>query len=113
MPRLAFDPESPWKWLVFDDDYGDFPLGTANLAPSGYVWGVEIFEPYRGRGLGRELMRMMAQVARSQGHCFIRLRVHHDNEVAINLYMSLGYLPTEHEGLDSNGTWVEFELEFE
>jgi GNAT superfamily N-acetyltransferase len=114
MPRhLTFDLEKPWRWYLHAPEIISTPVGRANLAPSGYLWGVEVYEEWRGRGLGRELVRLMIAAAKQQGHCFVRLRVHATNDVALGLYIGLGFSPTGLEGTDSVGPWIELELEFE
>ena len=51
-------------------------------------------EDYRGRGLGRELVRRILQEAHSQGATKALLQVDTKNVVAIKLYQRLGF--TEH-----------------
>jgi ribosomal protein S18 acetylase RimI-like enzyme len=59
-----------------------------------YIYDVEIDETYRGRGLGRAAMELVEQEARRRGLRRIELNVFGGNEVARQLYRSLGYAET-------------------
>ena len=56
-----------------------------------FVYDVEIDEPFRGRGLGRAAMLFVEEEARRRGLPRVELNVFGGNEVARNLYRSLGY----------------------
>ena len=56
-----------------------------------WIYDVEIDEQFRGRGLGREAMGLAEQEARARGLARVELNVFGGNEVARNLYRSLGY----------------------
>jgi ribosomal protein S18 acetylase RimI-like enzyme len=62
-------------------------VGGRNL----FVYEVEILEEFRGRGLGRAAMVFAEEEARRRGLPRIELNVFGRNEVARNLYRSLGY----------------------
>lgn len=57
-----------------------------------YVWDVEIDETRRGKGLGRDAMLLVEELARARGLARIELNVFGGNEVARRLYRSLGYV---------------------
>jgi ribosomal protein S18 acetylase RimI-like enzyme len=59
-----------------------------------FVYSVEIYEPFRGRGWGRESMLLAENQARELGHTHIALNVFGGNAVARSLYRSLGYAET-------------------
>lgn len=59
--------------------------------PIGFLYDVEIEEPLRGQGLGREAMLLVEEEARRRGFVEIRLNVFGGNETARSLYRSLGY----------------------
>jgi ribosomal protein S18 acetylase RimI-like enzyme len=59
-----------------------------------FVYAVEIYEPFRGRGWGREAMLLAENRARELGHSHIALNVFGGNDVARSLYRSLGYAET-------------------
>ena len=56
-----------------------------------WIYDVEIDEQFRGRGLGREAMQLAEQEAKRRGLARVELNVFGGNEVARNLYRSLGY----------------------
>ncbi|HET6819545.1 MAG TPA: GNAT family N-acetyltransferase [Candidatus Limnocylindria bacterium] len=59
-----------------------------------YIYDVEIDEAHRGKGFGREAMQLAEGEARSRGLDRIALNVFGGNDVARNLYRSLGYVET-------------------
>jgi ribosomal protein S18 acetylase RimI-like enzyme len=56
-----------------------------------FVYAIEIDEQSRGRGFGREAMLLLEDEARARALDRISLNVFGGNEVARNLYRSLGY----------------------
>ncbi|MCJ1679537.1 GNAT family N-acetyltransferase [Streptomyces sp. APSN-46.1] len=73
------------------------PVGTLWVAPLGegaYVFDVDVAAEYRGRGYGRDLMRLAERTALADGHRTLALQVFADNTPALRLYDSLGYRPT-------------------
>jgi ribosomal protein S18 acetylase RimI-like enzyme len=56
-----------------------------------FVYAIEIDKQSRGRGFGREAMLLVEGEARARGLDRISLNVFGGNEVARNLYRSLGY----------------------
>lgn len=60
-----------------------------------FIWDIEIDEAQRGRGYGRAAMLALEPVARELGFDSIGLHVFGDNEVARNLYRSVGYAETD------------------
>lgn len=59
-----------------------------------FVYSIEIFEGFRGRGFGRETMQLLEAEVRGRGLSRISLNVFGGNEVARSLYRSLGYAET-------------------
>jgi ribosomal protein S18 acetylase RimI-like enzyme len=59
-----------------------------------FIYNIEIDQPYRGRGFGRAVMQLAEAEARAHGLRRIALNVFGGNEVARNLYRSLGYIET-------------------
>ncbi|MBM7832661.1 ribosomal protein S18 acetylase RimI-like enzyme [Agromyces cerinus] len=87
---------------VFDvvDDQG-VAVGYLWIGPdtsgddrSWWIWDVLIEPGHRGRGLGREAMRLAEEHARAQGAHSIGLNVFAFNATARGLYESLGYETT-------------------
>ena len=56
-----------------------------------FVYDIEVDESHRGRGLGRATMVAAEEYVRAQGGIKLGLSVFGFNEVARNLYSSLGY----------------------
>lgn len=54
--------------------------------------GVGVAKAYRGRGIGRRLVGRGLQMAREHGMAAVELEVFSDNEVAIALYRSYGFM---------------------
>jgi ribosomal protein S18 acetylase RimI-like enzyme len=77
---------------------GDETIGRLWVGPAGpdpqrwWVWDVAIDEGQRGRGLGRQVMLLAEELARSQGATTIGLNVMGQNQIARGLYASLGYV---------------------
>ena len=65
-----------------------------DLGKVAFVYSIEIFEPFRGRGLGRQAMGLIEEEARSRGLTKISLNVFGGNDIARSLYRSLGYAET-------------------
>jgi GNAT superfamily N-acetyltransferase len=59
-----------------------------------WVWGVEIDERHRGRGLGRAAMQLAEEEAVAHGATELGLNVFGPNAVARHLYVSMGYETT-------------------
>ncbi len=59
-----------------------------------WVWDIVVDPVFRGRGLGREGMRLAEEYARSQGAASLGLNVFGFNTTARGLYESLGYETT-------------------
>jgi RimJ/RimL family protein N-acetyltransferase len=62
--------------------------------------GMGVLPAYRGRGLGRELLRRTLEAARERGIERVELEVHASNEAAIGLYLRHGF---EREGVKRRG----------
>jgi ribosomal protein S18 acetylase RimI-like enzyme len=60
--------------------------------PGLYVIDLIVDEPYRGGGLGHQLLAEAAREAAKQGCGFMRLEVDHDNRRAIAFYERLGFV---------------------
>lgn len=59
-----------------------------------FVYDVEIDDGWQGRGYGRAAMRLAEEEARARGIDYLELNVFGGNDVARNLYRSLGYVET-------------------
>lgn len=61
--------------------------------PTGYVLGVFVTNHFRGRGLGKELMRSAEAWCRLKGLITMTLNVGTENKVASDMYSSIGFKP--------------------
>ena len=57
-----------------------------------YVWDVYIEPKYRGKGYGEEVMKALIQL---YADWIVYLRVRFENDVALKLYLKLGFRETE------------------
>lgn len=96
--------EAAFRFMVttWDDDLDasrvvlvdDEPAGICKLAirgDRGWIAGIGIAAPHRGKGLGEALMREVIEVARTRGLRELWLEVLTPNEPAIRLYEKLGF----------------------
>ena len=74
--------------LWFAERTNDFDSTVA------FVYSIEVFPGFRGRGYGREAMTLLEGEAKARGLRQIALNVFGGNEVARNLYRSLDYVET-------------------
>jgi ribosomal protein S18 acetylase RimI-like enzyme len=97
-PRLLPDglaTEGQWLYVVEEDGA---PVGmlwvaerTDDVGPNLFVYDVQIDAEHRGRGLGKAAMQLAEDEARRRGIPRVTLNVFGGNDVARNLYRSLGY----------------------
>jgi ribosomal protein S18 acetylase RimI-like enzyme len=92
--------DTPGQWIFVVEADGE-RVGVLWLAEREhgrekqcYIYDIEIDEAHRGRGFGRAAMQLAEAQARSHGLHNIALNVFGGNEVARNLYRSLGYIET-------------------
>lgn len=93
LSRLASEPGKDLYYLLMSENRA-VAYGLLRGWNEGYVvpsLGLAVAPTQRRRGLGRRMMDVLHQAARSRGADRIRLRVHPDNEKAVALYRSLGY----------------------
>lgn len=91
--------DTPRMLILQAVDEADAPLGRAWIAldhPRGtpdcaFLYDIEIDEPHRGRGFGRQLLAAVERAAREAGANRLELNVFGGNERAIGLYASSGY----------------------
>jgi len=74
------------------EDAAGRPIGCARLLPDGHVGRMAVLEPWRGRGVGRALLRAAVDRAQAAGFAIVRLnaQVH-----------ALGFY--EREGFEARG----------
>lgn len=94
-------PPSHFLFAIEDDVTGErvgdlwFAERTNDFdATVAFLYWIEIFQQFRGRGLGKEAMRLLEDEARARGLERVALNVFGGNEVARSLYRTLGYVET-------------------
>ncbi|HEY7523735.1 MAG TPA: GNAT family N-acetyltransferase [Candidatus Limnocylindrales bacterium] len=95
----SFDPEGIRVVMTCDEPEVPIAYGRVELladaggAPTGYVNGIGVLPAWRGRGLGRELLRWGVGHLRLRGAGTIQLSVEAANERATDLYRRHGFVP--------------------
>lgn len=75
-------------------------LGTVRLTRDGQeggVYGFAVDPALQGRGIGRDVLRRVCRLLREEGATRVGLEVATDNEGALGLYTSLGFVPVTTE----------------
>lgn len=94
-----FIPEglkSPGHYFLYivegNQKVGDIWIEIRNRAEiSAFLWNITIGENYRGKGYGKEAMKLMETFAGEKGAVKISLNVFGYNDIARNLYRKTGY----------------------
>lgn len=68
-------------------------FSTFRAAPVLNLHDLAVHPDFRGRGIGRELLKRIETHARQTGCCRVSLEVRRDNETAQGLYRSEGFAP--------------------
>lgn len=50
------------------EDHKGLPLGCARLLPNGQIGRMAVLRPWRGKGIGRALLRLALDIARAEGY---------------------------------------------
>ncbi|RNI21284.1 GNAT family N-acetyltransferase [Flexivirga caeni] len=86
--------------FIGEDDAGA-RVGRLWMAPRGgapdtaFIYDIQVEPAARGKGYGRAIMQAAAQWARDNGYRALSLHVFGGNDIAINLYESLGFTTTD------------------
>jgi len=92
-------PNNPDTIIILAKD-GETPLGLVGVhfeenemnGKEGHVWGMFVSKKYRGQGLGRKLMeKIIERVQKTTRITNLQLMVNPHQEVAIQLYVALGF----------------------
>ena len=70
---------------------GDYRMRFFNSDGSVYIYGVLVYDRFRGRGMGRRLLELLLSGLRAQGAERAVLEVFSENLPAVRLYESLGF----------------------
>jgi len=94
-------PGGHYVFAIEDEETGDrvgdlwFAERTSDFDSTvAFVYSIEIYEPFRGRGFGKQAMLLLEDEVRARGLAHVALNVFGGNEVARSLYRSLGYAET-------------------
>lgn len=74
-------------------------IGVQEICGEAYITNIAVFSEYRGRGVGRTLLKNACDGAEKRDCEFITLEVRKSNEAAISLYLSEGF---EEAGIRKN-----------
>ena len=91
----------PGKMLVAQDELGNdigrmwFCVRELMGETMGFILEVQVFENCRGKGYGRKLMKFIESEVKNMGVDKLGLNVFKDNESAVSLYKSEGYIIKE------------------
>lgn len=80
---MAGEQPVGWLWLAVP--------ARPETPRMAWVMNVEISEPLRGKGYGRQAMLLAEKAAREHGMTSLGLNVHGSNKTALSMYGSLGY----------------------
>ncbi|MEX1317556.1 MAG: GNAT family N-acetyltransferase [Synechococcaceae cyanobacterium] len=75
------------------------PYSSLEVDDSYYVCGVAVFPPYRGQGIGTQLMKLAESQATARGYRRLSLIVFEGNPGARRLYDRLGYREVARAGI--------------
>lgn len=96
--RLLPEGENTANNKLFTIQDGSEEVGIIWLAirsaDKGFIYDINIWESYQGRGYGKQAMLEIEKVGRSLGLKSIGLHVFGHNKVAHSLYKKLGYVET-------------------
>ena len=65
--------------------------GAHIILDEGHITNIAVLEPFRGRGIGRQITAALLQYASNLGASYLTLEVREHNEKAQALYRSLGF----------------------
>lgn len=87
----------PELFLVVECENRVVGYGIAVIEPgkTGHIVSIAIDPKYRGLGLGKALMKELEGKLKTYGAMKVKLEVSVNNNIAINLYKSLGYKITK------------------
>ncbi len=74
--------------------HGELMVGFIMYDTGFWIWRLMIAENQRGKGYGRQAMKLVIQEAHSKGNPCVGLSTEPENFKAIQLYKSLGFIAT-------------------
>ena len=105
---LDKDPQSVIFPMLGEEAAGALILDRNNRwePDCGHISLLMLYEPFRGYGLGPQLIGEAASYYRRLGREFLRLRVAVHNERAIRFYKADGFAVTDYEGASDGGQYI-------
>jgi len=98
---LPDGPHTRDHYLYTVEDEADYPIGILWFAKqergagrTAFAYDIEIFPPYRRRGYGSQVFRLLEDKVRDLGLSTISLHVFGHNHAARAMYRGLGYAET-------------------
>lgn len=88
--EIELDGQDDHCYHVLATNESGEPVGTARLLPDGHIGRVAVLSNYRNRGIGRQMMLLLAKLASEQGLKQTELS---SQTHAIPFYVDLGYEP--------------------
>jgi ribosomal protein S18 acetylase RimI-like enzyme len=93
---LANHPTALVLFVLYDGEIAGLTtcfinFSTFNVKPYLYIHDIIIYDGFRGKGLGKALMEKLVEMSNERGYCKITLEVREDNNLAQDLYRSLGF----------------------
>jgi ribosomal protein S18 acetylase RimI-like enzyme len=85
-----------WDILLLYDDYEDlcksnFDQDFFNKKNSAFLFDLKVFDDYRGKGYGENLLQKCHEIAKDNGFSYCLLITDMDNHIAKNLYTKNNY----------------------
>ena len=96
LERKAFDDKLRVDLVTCGSELIAYIVSTINHNGMGEIDSLCVGEQYRGRGIGKELIRRALDWMSSEGAKSYTLQVVHGNDRAMSLYQSLGFSPFMH-----------------
>ncbi len=91
VPRdLEWDGLDPTCAHVLARDETGGPIGTGRLTPDGHIGRMAVLAPWRGRGVGAGMLKLLMDMARRRGATQVAL---HAQTHAIPFYARYGFTP--------------------
>lgn len=96
LPR-GLNTEGAYLYSVVEEEsqtqvgYIWFNVTEGSRGREAFIYDIYIFEPYQGRGYGKQAMQALDEEARSMGVRKIGLHVFGQNQRAFQLYTKMGY----------------------
>jgi RimJ/RimL family protein N-acetyltransferase len=102
------------NYLIYGVEFNGMKIGVVGLKNidhiSGEYWGYIGDKSFWGRGIGAQMVKYVADLARSKGLVKIYLFVNKDNHRAIRLYEKLGFLLDVTQSVKQNQLYYYFNL---